>query len=178
MTDANEIDNWTTGLLQVFFEGSWSQVCATGFDAPDANVACRQLGFGAGAIVPKALSTVQLDELRRTNIYPEIAITGASCMGTEEKLVDCGVDSNGTVEHTTRLEVSGRDCLNSEGDGLVVGCVAAPLQSPSAGASPHLMNPRMSKIQRVPCSRDTSLMESHLGKLLVKTCATHDHPGA
>ena len=136
LIDQGDIDNWTTGRLQVFFEGSWSQVCATAFGAPDATVACRQLGFGAGTVVPDALSTEKLEELRRTNIYPEVAIIGASCTGTEEKLVDCSVNDGPRADgELLRDGVFGRDCLNSDGDGLVIGCVIAPLQGQLAGVS-------------------------------------------
>ena len=47
------ITNWETGNLELFFEGSWGQVCAAGFVGPDAAVACRQLGYtAAGASIP------------------------------------------------------------------------------------------------------------------------------
>ena len=53
-----------TGLLQVFFDGSWSQVCGGRFEVADVNVTCRQLGVGAGTIVPQFPST------RRRKIKP------------------------------------------------------------------------------------------------------------
>ena len=41
--------NWQLGRLEVFFEGSWSQVCGAQVFSSDVAVACRQLGFtGAG----------------------------------------------------------------------------------------------------------------------------------
>ena len=41
--------NWQLGRLEVFFEGSWSQVCGLLVSSADVAVACRQLGFtGAG----------------------------------------------------------------------------------------------------------------------------------
>lgn len=69
LIDVGEIDNWTIGRLQVYFEGSWSQVCSTNFDAPDADVACRQLGYGPGAIAMQALATQDLDSLRRKKTF-------------------------------------------------------------------------------------------------------------
>ena len=43
------VDNWEYGRLEVFLEGSWGQVCDLQFTGPDAEVACRQLGFSAAA---------------------------------------------------------------------------------------------------------------------------------
>ncbi len=33
------------GRLEIFTNGQWGTICATGFDENDAQVACRQLGF-------------------------------------------------------------------------------------------------------------------------------------
>ena len=52
LLEQQSISNWQTGRLEVFFEGSWGSVCAFAFDALDADVACRQLGFGAGTREP------------------------------------------------------------------------------------------------------------------------------
>jgi len=49
LVNETAISNWVIGRLEVFFEGSWGQVCCTAFHAPDADVACRQLGFGAAS---------------------------------------------------------------------------------------------------------------------------------
>ena len=107
-----------TGRLQVFFDGSWSQVCAGLFDATDANVACRQLGFGAGTVVPQFTTPADRAALKSTPVFPEVAITGAGCNGTEQSLLDCGPDFNSESFFI-------RNCLNSVGSGLVLGCVGA-----------------------------------------------------
>ena len=109
-----------TGRLQVFFEGSWSQVCAGAFGAPDANVACRQLGYGAGTVVPQIVTDADRAALRAMGVFPEIAISGSGCVGTEERLLDC------SPELPDPNFFFSRDCLNSDGFGLVLGCVAAP----------------------------------------------------
>ena len=133
------ISNWMTGRLQVFFEGSWSQVCAGLFDPADANVACRQLGYGAGTVVPQFLSDAEFAALASTPVFPEVAITGSGCNGTEQSLLDCGPD----------LDYLGsffnRDCLNSGGAGLVLGCVGTPaegtlrFQFPFLSAAPSFL---------------------------------------
>lgn len=43
LADEEGVANWKTGRLQVFLEGSWSQVCTASFDDVDANVACCHL---------------------------------------------------------------------------------------------------------------------------------------
>eukprot|EP00892_Ulva_mutabilis_P004917 jgi/Ulvmu1/2798/UM141_0005.1 len=93
------IENWITGELQVFFEGSWSQVCATNFDDHDAAVACRHLGFGAGSV----------------------AVTNSGCRGCEARLLDCPVFRN-----VLRRGVS-RVCKSTSSLPLCLACVADAL---------------------------------------------------
>ena len=121
MVDESPVANWMTGRLQVFFEGSWSQVCSGRFEAAEASVACRQLGFGAGTIFPQFLSGAELGALQSTPVFPEIAITASGCTGTEERLVDCDQGFNTELDYVFRL-----DCLDSLGAGLVIACVGSP----------------------------------------------------
>lgn len=54
----------TTGVLQVFCDGAWGAVCNANFGNSDAVVACRQLGFAAGAPVTHAFADVEaIDEV-------------------------------------------------------------------------------------------------------------------
>lgn len=48
-----DVNGYATGTLQLFFEGEWGAVCSSSFDAQDAQVACRQLGFKAGVTVTR-----------------------------------------------------------------------------------------------------------------------------
>jgi deleted-in-malignant-brain-tumors protein 1 len=62
--------------------GQWGTVCSTGWDALDASVACRQLGFSPTDAVP------------RLNAYfgqgaGAVILGGANCRGTEATLVAC-----------------------------------------------------------------------------------------
>ena len=34
-----------SGLLEIYYNGQWGTVCDDGFSQPEADVACRQLGF-------------------------------------------------------------------------------------------------------------------------------------
>ena len=148
LVDEEQVSNWITGRLQVFFEGSWSQVCATGFDAVDANVACRQLGFGSGTVVPQILSSQEIEERATINVFPDIAIIGSGCTGAEDRLLDCAPTPPGDYFNDF---IFGRDCENSDGVGLVIGCVATPLQGPAAGESDHAFMPASSQLQACSC---------------------------
>ena len=126
LVEEESIANWVTGRPQVFFEGSWSQVCLALFNASDANVACRQLGYGAGTVVPQELTDAELAAMRATGDFPEIAISASGCVGTEERLLDC------SPERSDPNIFFKPDCLGSFGTsislgaGLVLGCVADP----------------------------------------------------
>ena len=120
LVEEESIANWVTGRLQVFFEGSWTQACGVAFGAPAANVACRQLGYGAGTVVPQDLTDTELAALRATGVVPQIAISGSGCVGTEERLVDC------SSERPDPDFFFRRDCLSFNSVGLMLGCVAAP----------------------------------------------------
>ena len=137
LVDEAPVANWMTGLLQVFFEGSWSQVCNGFFDVADANVACRQLGFGAGTVVPQFLSEADLATLQSTPVFPEIAITSSGCTGSEERLVDCEQEVNATPAYSFD-DTFGRDCLSSNGAGLRIACVASPVPGTTPVAASEL----------------------------------------
>lgn len=48
-----EANGYVTGTLQVYVEGAWGAVCTVGFGDPDAQVACRQLGFASALAMPR-----------------------------------------------------------------------------------------------------------------------------
>ena len=90
----------------------------------DVNVACRQLGLGAGTIVPLFLGIPDIEEQLSaqeiTPVFPEVAITASGCTGTEDRLVDCEPQLDTELDYQL-----GRDCLGS-GTGLVIACVDTP----------------------------------------------------
>ena len=43
---------YTSGRLEIFISGQWGTVCDDYFSIPDANVACRQLGFLSASSSP------------------------------------------------------------------------------------------------------------------------------
>lgn len=123
LVEQSEVANWQMGRLEVFFEGSWSQVCAAGFGGADADVACRQLGFGAGTVGHEQLASFQdfsftprdrIDLL----VYPEIAVTRLDCTGSETSLLQCP----GDMSRPDYGEPAG--CFQDGDAGLVIACVA------------------------------------------------------
>lgn len=135
LVDGGEISNWAFGNLQLFFEGSWSQVCKTSFGPRDADVACRQLGYGAGTVVPQSLTIAELDALERTTLFPEVGIIGLGCTGDELRLVDCNTTFDRDVSDYLLDYFATSECMSSDGAGLVLACVAEPLPDEDAGAS-------------------------------------------
>eukprot|EP00892_Ulva_mutabilis_P008801 jgi/Ulvmu1/6293/UM288_0001.1 len=117
---------WVSGRLEIFFEGSWSQVCGLGFDGFDANVACRQLGFGAGTANAAERMRFREDgrlvEFRGVNgSFAEVALTQVGCVGTEASLLECAGDD---VLQGFRT----RECAERNDPGLFLSCVANPVQ--------------------------------------------------
>ena len=117
LVNETTLENWQVGRLEVFFEGSWSQVCRGAFDGADADIACRQLGYGSGTVF--AIGTAGV---AARSVYPKVAVTLPGCTGAEASLLDCGPES----------EVPGgrnraRACFDDFDKGLVLACVAQPL---------------------------------------------------
>ena len=115
LVNETSITNWQVGRLEVFFEGSWSQVCRGAFDGADADVACRQLGYGAGTVSVVPGMPASADE--HPVVFPEVAITLPACRGMEADLLQCG------GEAIERLESIDRGCYNAFGQGLILACV-------------------------------------------------------
>ena len=50
-----DVNGFVTGALQVFLNGAFGAVCSKAFDAVDADVACRQMGFVGGTSIDTAI---------------------------------------------------------------------------------------------------------------------------
>eukprot|EP00892_Ulva_mutabilis_P011168 jgi/Ulvmu1/8423/UM043_0001.1 len=126
LVNQSTVANWQMGRLEVFFEGSWSQVCSEGFNGADADVACRQMGFGAGTVGPNAV--IGAFPPRDRLVYPEVALTLPGCTGTETSLLDCPGDMGGPGDAFTP-----EGCFRAGNSGLMIACVAEA-QSGEEGA--------------------------------------------
>ena len=90
------------GRVEVCVNMNWGTVCDDFWDAPDAQVACRQLGFSAmGAVATnfaffgQGTDPIVLDDVR--------------CTGMESRLVDCPFTATHNCIH---LEDAGVRCQN------------------------------------------------------------------
>eukprot|EP00892_Ulva_mutabilis_P007859 jgi/Ulvmu1/5445/UM223_0006.1 len=125
--------NWVSGRLELFFEGSWGQVCALDFNAEDADVACRQLGFGAGAVGPAQALTFgndnrlvpTLDPSRRL-VFPEVTLTLSGCNGSEATLLECDPEPVTEIPGFSEDDPGSTVCFNRDEAGLILSCVAEP----------------------------------------------------
>ena len=91
------------GRVEVYYNGEWGTVCDDGWDLNDAQVVCRQLGFGL------AIAT------RGNTIYGEgngqIWLNNLSCFGTELTIEDCSHSGWG-IEECSHTEDAGVKCAN------------------------------------------------------------------
>lgn len=138
LTDQVALNEWAIGTPEVFFEGSWHQVCSTQFDVRDAVVACRQLGLGAATLpadvipLPEGLAFVPggRERERRRFIEPDVVAARPGCIGTEEKLLDCPVEDvrfNDYGEAVSGFVCTRRSFQSTARAGLAVACVSQPV---------------------------------------------------
>ena len=93
--------------MEVYYNGEWGTVCDDGWDLNDAQVVCRQLGFGPAIIV-------------RDNAYygessGQIWLDDLNCTGTELTLYECSHSGWG-AENCNSTEGAGVRCAVSNGN--------------------------------------------------------------
>lgn len=102
------------GQVEVLFNGVWAGICQNyNWDFPEANVACRQLGYH-GAVQPTyhGPSAIGIDDVRLTNVH---------CLGNETSILNCTHDLFGVGRNCRSGEVgvrcspSGEDIRNFKG---------------------------------------------------------------
>jgi hypothetical protein len=72
--------NPSSGRLEVLYNNVWGSVCAVGFSAPSATVACAQLGLPTGAVVTGYFGSAKSSRIWIENIR---------CSGSESSLLQC-----------------------------------------------------------------------------------------
>lgn len=101
------------GYAQIFNDGLWGSVCATGIDRShgkwtvDATVICRQLGFSFGNLMDARAPTFTAT----AGSTPPVFATDVLCTGAEDRFSDCFFP-----------EAFGANEDASSGPGLSAGC--------------------------------------------------------
>ncbi|KAI6656892.1 hypothetical protein LOD99_16194 [Oopsacas minuta] len=81
------------GNLQVFYNGTWGEVCDEHWTISDANVACKQMGFARAVSIPY----YGVFESEPEPIW----LSNVMCTGNESSLLECSHDDIGDISSCT-----------------------------------------------------------------------------
>ncbi|XP_078660616.1 neurotrypsin-like isoform X2 [Branchiostoma floridae x Branchiostoma belcheri] len=112
--------NSREGRVEVFLDGRWGTVCDDSWDERDAQVVCRQLGFGGDV---RAWSRAHFGQGTDPILMDEV-----SCQGTEATLADC-----------ERAAEDRMDCRHTEDAGVTCGVQEGTSEESSAPAAVRLV---------------------------------------
>ena len=93
--------------MEVYYNGEWGTVCDDGWNLNDAQVVCRQLGFGP------AIAT--REDAFYGDSSGQIWLDDVNCTGTELTIEDCSRSGWG-IEECDRTEDAGVVCAISNGN--------------------------------------------------------------
>ncbi|KAL9965302.1 hypothetical protein ACROYT_G029080 [Oculina patagonica] len=90
------------GRVEVFYQGVWGTVCDTFWGLDDANVVCRQLGYGKALAAPGGAAFGQGTG--------RIWLTWVQCKGNEDSISDCRHDGWGQTRGCDHDEDASARC--------------------------------------------------------------------
>ena len=82
-------NNEREGRVEIFHNDAWGTVCDDFWDATDAMVVCRELGFSATGAVARGFSAFGQGT-------GAILLDNVQCAGTESRLIDCPANAIGS----------------------------------------------------------------------------------
>ena len=91
----------SSGRVEVFYNGTWGTICDDSWDLQDADVVCRQLGYGGALSAPRAATFKQ-------GTGP-IWLDDVGCFGNEKSISQCSHQGWG-VENCWHSEDAGVVC--------------------------------------------------------------------
>ena len=94
----------TRGRIEILHQGRWGTVCDDGWDLPDAEVSCRQMGFRGASEAMQSFG----------GGADPIWLDDTNCAGNEARLADCGHLPFGS-HNCSHGEDAGIDCLGGPG---------------------------------------------------------------
>ena len=98
-------DTELEGRVEVFYNGEWGTVCDDRWDLNDAQVVCRQLGFGPAVAARSSAFFGQGNG--------QIWLDNVNCIGTELNIADCSHNGWGIEDCYHGLD-AGVQCSNGK----------------------------------------------------------------
>ena len=97
------------GRVEVYHNDEWGTVCGDEWDLNDAQVVCRQLGFGPAIIARSEAFYGQ------SNSSVIIWLSDVNCTGTELTIEDCSHNESGNA-NCYHYQDAGVQCSASDGN--------------------------------------------------------------
>ena len=99
--------SYNEGRVEVNYDGEWGTVCDDGWDNTDADVVCRQLGFGSSGT---AIGSAGFGQGSGS-----IWLDSVTCTGNESTLASCGHVGVGVTRSCNHSEDAGVRCSREKG---------------------------------------------------------------
>ena len=103
--------------MEVYYNGEWGTVCDDGWDDTDADVVCRQLGFG--------ISGTAIGSAGFGQGSGPILLDSVSCNGSEPILTSCGHLGINVTRSCSHAEDAGVKCSGLQGSTFYPMCMHA-----------------------------------------------------
>ena len=99
--------SYNEGRVEVNYNGEWNTVCDDGWDATDAGVVCRQLGFGSSGT---AIGSAGFGQGSGS-----VWLDNVMCTGNESTLTSCGHLGINITRSCSHSEDAGVRCDGGQG---------------------------------------------------------------